>query len=128
MEHEDAVHSVMKKKLNRLINYSKLMLASRSPSTIYDAYDLSEITIRKLKFQLELNSILLEEAENNGDKEKLEDERKELQDDLALELINDVELLSTIAANLRLGDREDIARQFEILRDIRQSELDELKS
>jgi hypothetical protein len=127
MKYEDAARSVMKKKLKRLINYSKLMLASRSPSTLYDAYDISEITIRKLKFQLELNSILLEEAENNGDKEKLEDERKELQDDLALELINDVELLSTIAANLRLGDREDIARQFEILRDIRQSELNELK-
>jgi hypothetical protein len=123
----DDEHSVMKKKLKRFIAYSELMLAARNPSTLYDAYDMSEITIRKLKFQLELNSILLEEAKNS-EKKKLEDERKELQDNLILELMDDVELISTIAANLRLDGKDEIARQFEILRDIRESELDEFKA
>ncbi|NYZ75758.1 hypothetical protein H0N98_00725 [Candidatus Micrarchaeota archaeon] len=122
----DYMRSVMKKKLRRFIDYTKLMLAARNPSTLYDAHEISEITIRKLKFELELNSILLEEAKNNGEKEKLDEERKELRDTLALELADGVEILSTIAANLRLDGREELARQFEILRDIRESELNDL--
>lgn len=123
---EASIRSIVKKKLRRSINYSDLLVASLIPHTIYDAHDISEVKIRKLKLQLELNSVLLQEADGDG-KKRLEEERKNLQDALALELEDGVEILNTVASNLRLKGREETARQFEILRDIRQSELDEIK-
>jgi biopolymer transport protein ExbB/TolQ len=128
MMNDDALRSVLKRKMRRLIDSSELLLASSKPHTLYDAHDISEITIRKLKLQLELNSLLLEEVKNNGDKKKLEEERKELQDALATELENGLEILNTIVASLRLDGKTDKARQLEILRDVRESERDEFKS
>jgi len=123
----DDLRSVMKKKLRRSIDYSRLMLAARTPLSLYDEHEISEMTITKLKLELELNSILIEEANNNGEKKRLDEERGELLGSLALELADGLEILNTIASNLRLEGREEIARKFEILRDIRESELNELK-
>lgn len=122
-----SVRSILKKKLRRSIDSSELLLASKRSDSIYDVHDISEITIKKLKLQLELNSLLLQEAKDNGEKKKLEEERKELQDALILELEDGVEILTTIVASLRLDGSDDIARQFEILSYVRESELDELK-
>jgi hypothetical protein len=124
---QDAVRSAFKRKLIRSIDATELLLLSKNSYTVYDAHDISETTIRKLKLQLELNSILLEEAKDNGEKKKLKEERKELQDDLAMELEEGLDILNAVSTSLRLGGREDLAREFEILRDVRESELNELK-
>jgi hypothetical protein len=123
----DSIRSIMKKKLRSSIEYTTLLLASKRSYSIFDYHDISEITIRKLKLQLELNSLLLKDERNNGDKKKLEEERKELQDVLVLEIQNGVEILNTLVASLRMDGKDDTARQFEILRDVRESELQELK-
>jgi hypothetical protein len=123
----DGVRSILKKKLRRSIDYSELLLASKRSDSIYDAHDVSEITIRKLKLQLELNSLLLEETKDNGEKKRLEEERKRLQAMLALELEEGIDILTTVAVGLRLDGKEDVARQFEILRAVRESELRELR-
>ncbi len=124
---EDSERAVLKRKLRRSIDYSDLLLALKKPSTIYEAHDISEITIRKLKLQLLLNSLLLEEAKDKGEKKKLGEERKELQDELIVEFEEGIDILATLAANMRMDGKEDIARQFEILRNVRESELNELK-
>lgn len=127
MMDEDSERAVLKRKLRRSIDYSDLLLALKKPSTIYEAHDISEITIRKLKLQLLLNSLLLEEAKDKGEKKKLGEERKELQDELIVEFEEGIDILATLAANMRMDGKEDIARQFEILRNVRESELNELK-
>lgn len=124
---EVSMRAVLKRKLRRSINYSDLLLASLAPHTIYNAYDISEITIRKLKLKLELNSILLQDAVDKDEKKKLEEDRNDLQEALAIELEEGIEILDTVASSLRLDGKDDIARQFEILKYIRESELEELK-
>jgi hypothetical protein len=127
MTNKDAVRSALKRKLTRAIDATELLLLSKRPDTIYDSHDISETTITKLKLQLELNSILLDEAKGNEEKKKLKEEREELQDDLAVELEDGLDILNTISTSLRLSGKQDLARQFEILRDVRESELNELK-
>lgn len=122
-----AVRSALKRKLTRAIDATELLLLSKKPDTIYDAHDISETTITKLKLQLELNSVLLDEAKDNEGKKKLKEEREELQDDLAAELEDGLDILNTISTSLRLAGKQDLARQFEILRDVRESELNDLK-
>ena len=126
MINQDAARSVLKRKLTRAIDAVELLLISRTPDTIYDAHDISETTITKIKLQLELNSLLLEEAKDKEEK-KLTEERKELKDDLAVELEDGLDILNTISTSLRLGGNGDLAMEFEILRDVRESELNELK-
>jgi hypothetical protein len=119
----NSARSVLRKKLRKSIDSTELLLASKNPGSIYDEHDVSEITIGKLKLQLALNSILMEEAKDDGEKKKLEEKRKELQDALNQELQDDADLLNIIVEYLTLRGKEDVARRFEILKYIRQSEI-----
>lgn len=123
---EEAVRNIMKKKLRRLIRDDEYLLAFRRPLTGSDAYELSETAIEKLKLQLELNSLMLEDAKNDGEKKKLLEEKKDLKNALALELRDGVEILEGLIANLRKTGAMDSADELEVIMDVRRSELDRL--
>ncbi|MCX6775924.1 MAG: hypothetical protein NT130_03700 [Candidatus Micrarchaeota archaeon] len=125
MVNEEAKRIVIERKLRRLIRTSNVLLL-RIPRNLVDYHEVSELKIQKIKFQLMLNSLLAEEAKGDGEKKKLEDERKALQASLADELKNGVGLIDWLKESMRQRGMNDRAEELEILRDVRESELEEL--
>jgi len=124
---EEAIRNIQKRKLRRLIGETEFLLSLRRPSTLSEAHDISEMTLEKIKFQLELNYLMLQDVDGTDDRKQLEEERKELQESLAAELSNGLEILDSLMDNLRDIGSYDKAEELEILRDVRESELEEVK-
>ena len=127
MVNQEAARIVLKRKLRRLIRTSDLLLL-KIPRNLVDYHESSELKIQKIKFQLKLNSLLAEEANDGVEKKKLDDERKALQTSLADELKNGVEIIDWFRANLKQRGIKDMVEELEILRDVRENELEELIS
>ena len=125
MVNQEAARIVLKRKLKRLIRTSDLLLL-KTPRNLVDYHEVSELKIQKIKFQLKLNSLLAEEANDGAERKKLDDERKALQASLTDELKNGVEIMDWLSANLKQRGIKDMAEDLEILRDVRQNELEEL--
>jgi 23S rRNA pseudoU1915 N3-methylase RlmH len=121
-----SLRTIMKRKLRKLIRDSDFLISIMKPYTSADAHEISERVLQKLNLQLQLNSLMLEDAKTDEEKKKLEEERKKLQATMAEELKSGVEILDIIIANLKLTGMEEKANELEILRDARQSELLEL--
>lgn len=123
---DDVARSIQKRKLRRLIGQTEFLLSLRRPFNLSEAHEISELNVEKIKFQLELNSLMLQDADDSDERRTLEEERKELQSSLADELKNGLEILDTLMNNLRDKGVYDKAEELEILRDVRESELLEL--
>jgi len=125
MINKEAKRIVLKRKLRRLIRNIEILLLD-TPYTLAEHHHASELTIDKIKFQLELNSLLYEEAKDADERKKLEEEKKALQASLADELENGIEILDLLVEDFKRYGMNDRAQELTILRYVRQSELEEL--
>ncbi|QLJ52221.1 MAG: hypothetical protein Sv326_0046 [Candidatus Fermentimicrarchaeum limneticum] len=125
---DEAIHSIQKRKLRRLIGEVDFLISMRRPSTLSEAHEISEMRLEKIKFQLELNSLMLQDADGTDERKELEEERNKLQESFAAELRNGVEIIDTLVDNLRDIGMYDKAEELEILRDVRESELGEVNA
>ena len=123
---KESLRIVLKRKLRKLIRETELLLSSRKSYTLSEASEISERTLEKIKLQLKLNSLMLEDAKSDEERKELEEEGKELQAALTAELMNGLEVLNSLIESFRRGGMEDRAEELEILRDVRESELLEL--
>jgi len=117
----------MKRKLRKLIRNTDFLLFLKRPTNAAEAYEISELRMDKLKLQLRLNSLMLEEADGE-ERKKLEEERKRLQASLADELRNGIEILDTVIPTLKQAGLEERMQELLILRNLRENELLELSS
>jgi len=124
---DEAVRNIQKRKLRRIIGETDFIISLRRPYTLSEAHEISELKLEKIKFQLELNYLMLQDVDGSDERKQLEEERKELQESLAAELSNGLEILETLTNNLRDMGAYDKAEELEILRDVRESELEEVK-
>ena len=125
---DEAIRSIQKRKLRRLIGEVDFLISLKRPSSLSEAHYISEMNLEKIKFQLELNSIMLQDADGTDERKQLEGERTELQESLAEELRNGLEILDNLVDNLRDIGMYDKAEELEILKDVRESELEEVKA
>lgn len=123
MPNEQALRKVMKRKIKKSIREIDSILFFMRPTTPSEAYEMSELRTNKLKFQLQLNSLMLEEAVNDGERKQLEEERKRLQASLADELRNGLELLDVLIPHFTQLGLKDKAEELALLRGVRESEL-----
>jgi len=126
MVNEEAKRIVLKRKLRRLIRTTEMLLLN-TPHILVEYHETSEMKIKKIKFQLELNSLLYEEANDADEKKKLEEEKKALELSLADELKNGLEIMDWLIEDVKRYGMNNRAEELEILRDVRESELEELK-
>ena len=126
MVNEEARRIVLKRKLRRLIRDAEILLLY-APHTLAEHHEASELEIEKIKFQLELNSLLYDEAKDAGERKRIEEEKKALQASLADELQNGLELIGWLVEDFKRYGMNDRAEELEILRDVRESELEEIR-
>jgi len=126
MVNEEARRIVLKRKLRRLIRDAEILLLY-APHTLAEHHEASELKIEKIKFQLELNSLLYDEAKDAGERKRIEEEKKALQASLADELQNGLELIGWLVEDFKRYGMNDRAEELEILRDVRESELEEIR-
>jgi hypothetical protein len=125
---KEAVRKIMKRKLRKLIRNTDFLLLFKTPLTPEEAYEMSELRMDKLKLQLQLNSLLLEETKDGEERKKLEEERKRLQSMLVDELRNGIEILDVLIPNFKQLGLDEKAEELLVLRAARESELLELSS
>jgi len=125
MANEEAKRIVLKRKLRRLIRDAEILLLY-TPHTLAEHHEASELKIEKIKFQLELNSLLYDEANDADERKRLEEEEKALEASLADELQNGLEVLGWLVEDFKRYGINDRAEELEILQDVRESELEEL--
>ena len=125
---DEAMHSIQKRKLRKLIGEVDFLISLKRPSSLSEAHYISEMNLERIKFQLELNSLMLQDADGSDERKQLEEKRNELQESFAAELRNGLEILDTLVDNLRDIGMYDKAEELEILRDVRESELEEVKA
>ncbi|MEM3555908.1 MAG: hypothetical protein QXF56_04290 [Candidatus Micrarchaeia archaeon] len=123
---KEAIRKLMKRKLRKLIRNTDMLLFFKTPSSPAEAFEISELRLNKLKFQLQLNSLLLEETKDGEERKKLEEERKKLQNMLADELRNGIEILDILIPDFKQLGLNDKADELLVLRAARESELLEL--